>query len=210
MTFVPGTYAPAFVASIVACALALVVVRGRIPDLPRPTAAERPYVYGTALWATGIVLLRRRAPVARLPASTTRCGSGSCRAASSWARPSSLWERRRRAEHAEAVRIERRPVTVALFVGLVIAIAQIVPMSQLPLYFGVGMGYGPLFGIVALAPLFVALVAAGPVAGFLLARFPPRNLVAGGVMVIGVGDLLLAALDRAYHDTMSRSSSRCS
>jgi hypothetical protein len=85
-------------------------------------------------------------------------------------------------------------VTIALFVGLVIALAQIVPMSQLPLYFGVGMRYGPIFGILALAPLFAALVVAGPVAGYLLARFRPRILITGGILAIGLGDLLVAAL----------------
>ena len=99
------------------------------------------------------------------PASTTRCGSRSSLGGIALGAVFVLWERRRRAASAETVRIERRPVTVALFVGLVIALAQIVPMSQLPLYFGVGMGYGPVFGILALVPLFAALVVAGPVAG---------------------------------------------
>ena len=130
-------------------------------------------MYGTALWATGVVLFA--AGVLWLGAGLDNplrialiLGGIALGAAFI------LWERRRRAASAETVRIERRPVTVALFVGLVIAIAQIVPMSQLPLYFGVGMGYGPVFGILALVPLFAALVVAGPVAGILLARFRPR------------------------------------
>lgn len=193
VALVPGTYAPAFVGSIAACALALVVVRGRIPELPRPTVAQRPYVYGTALWASGVVLFA--AGVLWLGSgldNPLRIGlivGGLALGAAFF-----IWERRRRATSAEAVRIERRPVTIALFVGLVIAIAQIVPMSQLPLYFGVGMGYGPILGILALVPLFAALVVAGPVAGFLLARFRPRILITAGVLVIGVGDLLVAAL----------------
>ena len=76
------------------------------------------------------------------------------------------------------VAINRRPVTIALFVGLVIAMAQIVPMSQLPMYFGVVLKFGPMFGIVGMAPLFVSLILAGPIAGYLLARFQPRHLVA--------------------------------
>jgi MFS family permease len=193
VALVPGSYAPAFVGSIVACALALVVVRGRIPELPRSTPAERPYVYGTALWASGVVLFA---------AGLLWLGSGldnPLRIALmlgglALGAVFFLWERRRRAASAETVRIERRPVTVALFVGLVIALAQIVPMSQLPLYFGVGMRYGPVFGILALAPLFGALVVAGPVAGFLLARFRPRILISAGILTIGLGDLLVAAL----------------
>jgi MFS transporter, DHA2 family, multidrug resistance protein len=189
----PGTYAPAFVGSIVACGLALAVVRGRISELPRPTAAERPYVYGTAWWASGVVLFA--AGVLWLGSgieNPLRIGLivGGLALGASFI----VWERRRRVARTETVRIERRPVTIALFVGLVIALAQIVPMSQLPLYFGVGMGYGPFFGILALVPLFAALVVAGPVAGFLLARFRPRILIAGGVLAIGLGDLLVAAM----------------
>jgi hypothetical protein len=56
------------------------------------------------------------------------------------------------------------------------------------------MRYGPIFGILALAPLFAALVVAGPVAGYLLARFRPRILITGGMLAIGLGDLLVAAL----------------
>jgi MFS family permease len=192
VSLIPGNFVPAFLGSIAACSLALVVVRGRIPELARSNTAERPLVLGTALWAGGVVLIS---------AGLLWIGSG-------WENPLRLglilgglalvgvfflWERRRRVEDAAAVRIERRPVTIALFVGLVIAIAQIVPMSQLPLYFGVGMKYGSEWGMVALAPLFIALVAAGPVAGFLLARYEPRHLVAGGVLAIGLGDILVAA-----------------
>jgi MFS family permease len=192
VSLIPGNFVAAFLGSIVACALALAVVRGRIPDLPRSNVAERPLVLGTALWAGGVVLIS---------AGLLWIGSG-------WDNPLRIglilggialvgvffaWERRRRTEHAAAVRIERRPVTIALFVGLVIAFAQIVPMSQLPIYFGVGMRYGSVFGMVALAPLFIALVAAGPVAGYLLARFEPRHLVAGGVLAIGLGNLFVAA-----------------
>jgi MFS family permease len=193
VSLVPGNFLPAFLGSIVACGLALLVVRGRIPDLVRANRAERPLVAGNALWAGAVVLV----------------SSGLLWVGAGWNNPLRwalilagvalivaffLWERRRHMERSDAVRVERRPVTIALFVGLVIAMAQIVPMSQLPMYFGVGMGYGPIFGMVALAPLFVALVLAGPIAGFLLARFRPRALIAGGILAIGIGDILVAAV----------------
>ena len=193
VSLIPDSYLPAFIGSIAACALALIVVRGRIPDLERATRAERPLVAGNALWASAVVLV----------------SSGLLWLGAGWTHPLRwalilggvalivaffAWERRRRTEHTDAVRVERRPVTIALFVGLVIAMAQIIPMSQLPLYFGVGLRYGSIFGMVALAPLFVALVLAGPIAGFLLARFEPRKLIAGGMLAIGIGDLFLAAI----------------
>ena len=82
-----------------------------------------------------------------------------------------------------------------------IAIAQNIPMAQLPNYFAVIMGYGPLFGIVAVAPLFVALVVAGPIAGYLLGRVSPRTLVGGGIVAVGVGNLamgLILGRDASY------------
>jgi len=193
VSLIPDSFVLAFVGSIAACTLALVVVRGRIPDLEHGTRAVRPYVAGNALWASAVVLFS---------AGLLWVGAG-------WenllrwalilggialALAFFAWDRRRRQEHAEAVRVERRPVTIALFVGLVIAMAQIVPMSQLPIYFGVGMQYGPVGGMLALAPLFIALVLAGPIAGFLLARFQPRHLISGGILALGIGDILVAAV----------------
>lgn len=193
VSVIPGNYLPAFIGSIVACSLALVIVRHRIPERDRATRAERPLVAGNALWASAVVLI----------------SSGLLWVGAGWSHPLRwllilggiavigvffLWERRRRAERDDAVRVERRPVTIALFVGLVIAMAQIVPMSQLPQYFTVGMRYGPIFGIAALAPMFIALILAGPIAGFLLARFQPRGLIAGGILAIGIGDILVAAV----------------
>ena len=193
VSFIPGQPLPAFIGSIAACALALWVVRGRIPDIPRATRPERPLVLGTALWATGVVLIT---------VGLLWFGSG-------WDNPLRLvliaiglllvlvfvlWERRRKSADELAVRVERKPVAIALFVGLVIAATQTVPASQMPLFFSVILRYGPLWGVVALAPLFVGLILAGPVAGLLLARFQPRHLVAGGVVLIGLGDLAVGVL----------------
>jgi MFS family permease len=193
VSMIPGTFVPAFVGAGLASGLALVVVRRRVPDLERPTRAERPYVVRTALWASAVVLF----------------SSGLLWLGAGWENPLRLGliaggvlllviflalERQRKMQHPESVRVERRPVTVALFVGFVIALAQIVPMTLLPQYFAVGLRFGPVLGIVALAPVFIALVAAGPVAGMLLARFQPRHLIGGGVIAIGLGDVLVAAV----------------
>ena len=193
LTMLPGERWPGFVAEIAAASLALWIVRRRIPDLPKLQVRNRSYILGTALWASGIVAFAT---------GVLWLGGG-------WDNPLRLaiiglglalmvlffvWERRRRVDRPAEVRIERRPVTVALFVGVVIAIAQNVAMLELPVYFSVVQGYGPLFGIVAVAPLFLALVAAGPVAGYLLVRFSPRHLVAGGVVAVGLGNLVLAAI----------------
>jgi len=193
VSLIPGNPLPAFGGSIAACALALWVVRNRIPEIPRATAPERPLVIGTALWAIGVVLVT----IGLLwlgggwdnPLRLGITGTGILLIA-----VFAVMSRRTPPNGDAAVRVERRPVATALFVGLVIAGAQTVPASQMPLFFSIVLGYGPLFGVVALAPLFVGLILAGPIAGFLLARFQPRHLIAGGVVLVGLGDIVVAAV----------------
>ena len=192
LQILPDQRWPAFIAAIAACAVAIWIARPRIPDLARPAAPERPYVVGTAVWAFGIITLT---------IGITWIGGGLDNPVR-WALvlgglavlAVALAHDRRRTRETGAVRIERRPAAVAVFVGIVIAISQTVPMMQLPLYFHLVLGYGPLLATVALAPLFAALLLAGPVAGILLARYSPRTLVGAGVVAIGAADLLLWAI----------------
>ena len=185
LTIRPGFYAPGFLAEIVAASIALRFAWGHAFDLPRPTRAERPYVIGTVLWASGVVSIATG--ILWLGGGLNPIRIGMVVLGIALVVAYALVERRRREGRPEAVRVERRPVTIALFVGLVIAIAQNVPMVQLPQYFSIVLGYGPLFGMAAIAPLFAALVVAGPIAGWLLARVSPRNLIGGGVVALGVG-----------------------
>ena len=186
---IPGQHAPAFIVAILACAVAIWLARARLADLPRPSTPERQYVVRVAIWAFGIITLT---------IGVTWIGTG-------FDNPvrlaliigglavlavALLAERRGRADRFP-VRIERRPVAIAVFVGIVIAIAQTAPMLQLPLYFRLVQGYGPVLSMVAVAPLFASLVVAGPVAGFLLGRYAPRTLVGVGVVAVGLADLLL-------------------
>ena len=86
--------------------------------------------------------------------------------------------------------VDRRPVTVALFAGVVIALAQSVPMLILPHYFAIVPRFGPVFGMLAVAPLIAALVVAGPVAGFLLSRASRRGCwSAAGLVIVGLGNV---------------------
>lgn len=193
LTVIPGQRWPGFVAITIVAALALWVCWRRVPDLEQPGGQERPHVLGTALWASGIVALSTGllwlGSGLDNPVRLAIIGLGVVLVLAFFA-----WERRRRAEQPGALRIDRRPVTVALFVGVVIALAQSVAMVQLPLYFSIVAGYGPILGIVAVVPMFAALVVAGPVAGFLLARYSPRTLVGAGVVAVGVGNLLVAVI----------------
>jgi hypothetical protein len=149
-------------------------------------------VISTVLWASGVVCLATA--ILWLGGGLNPIRLGMLALGIGLVIAYALVERRRREGRPESVRVERRPVTVALFVGLVIAMAQNVPMVQLPQYFSIVLGYGPLFGMAAIAPLFGALIIAGPVAGWLLARVSPRTLVGGGVIALGVGLLLTAYL----------------
>lgn len=193
LTFLPGAQWPGFVAAPLAAVLALIVVRGRIPDLARPGSHERPYVLGTALWASAVVTI----------------SSGVLWLGTGWDHPVRwaivglgvallvayrFWEVRRRAEHPADLRVDRRPVTVALFAGVVIALAQSASMMVLPQYFAIVPRFGPVFGMLAIAPLIAGIVVAGPVAGSLLARFSPRVLVAAGLVTVGLGNLGVALL----------------
>ncbi|HEU0245225.1 MAG TPA: MFS transporter, partial [Candidatus Limnocylindrales bacterium] len=193
LTVVPGSYLPGFAAEVVAAAVAIRLAWGSAFELPHPRPAERPYIVGTALWASGIVALATG--LLWLGAGLTNpIRLGIIAVGLLLLGGYLVFERRRRILQPERIRVERRPVTVALFAGLVIAVAQNIPMAQLPNYFGVIMGYGPLFGVVAVAPLFLALVLAGPVAGYLLARVSPRALVGGGIAAIGIGNLAMALI----------------
>ena len=197
LVIIPDSRWPAFVAEIVACLVAMRIGWHRVPNLEQPGRRERPYVLGTALWASAVVLL----------------ATGILWLGGGWDNPLRiglvvaglallvvffLWERRRRTNNPGEVKVDRRPVTIALFVGLIIAIAQTVPMVEMPLYFSVVLHFGPLFGIVAVAPLFIALILAGPVAGVMLSRFAPRTLIGGGLVAVGIGNLVVALVIGRY------------
>ena len=99
-----------------------------------------------------------------------------------------------RASHPRAV--QRRPVAIALFVGFVIAYAQTAALFEVPVYFQVVLGYGAILSVIATIPFMVALAAAGPVAGILLVRFSPRTLIVGGILAVGLGSIVIAAILR--------------
>jgi len=90
-----------------------------------------------------------------------------------------------------------RPVTVALGAGVVIGFAQAAPLLHLPILFEHIQGRPTLLAIAGIAPFVIALLIAGPLSGLLLERFRPRTLIAGGLVLVGVANLLLwSALSR--------------
>jgi MFS family permease len=184
---IPGERWPAYLAAIVASVIAIRVASRHVLELHRPSLAERPLVVGVAVWAFGIITLT---------IGLTWIGGGldnPVRWAMIVGGPALVlfYDRLSRKRQVGPVGIIRRNVAIALFVGVVIAISQTAAMLNLPLYFRLVLGYGPVLSMAALAPLFGALVVAGPIAGYLLARVSPRWLVGGGVVIVGLGNLLL-------------------
>jgi hypothetical protein len=64
----------------------------------------------------------------------------------------------------------------------------------LPVVFQFPLNYGPLFGIIAIAPFAIALLVAGPVSGILLRRYGPRGMMTFGTFFIGAGNIFLALI----------------
>ena len=180
---------PAFVASIVVSTGAFAIARRGWRDLPSPSRPQGRRVIATGMWAAGIIVtcmvLLGSANGSNDPLRIAflLLGLGTLGLAA-------VVERG--AKDREALQVERRPVAMALFVGFIIAFAQAMPLLQMPLYFQLLSGYGPILAGIAITPFVIALVITGPVTGILLRRLSPRPLITFGVGVVGAGNLLLA------------------
>jgi MFS transporter, DHA2 family, multidrug resistance protein len=146
----------------------------------------------TAIWAFAIVIVTSgivgTGNGVNDPVRIALIGIGSVMAAGYL-----VWARRRGGEpDADHLHVERRAVTIAVAVGLVIGFAQAGPLFQLTLFFQIVLRYGALGATLATAPFIVALVVAGPVAGMLLVRFSPRALISGGLAAVGMGNVVAA------------------
>jgi MFS family permease len=182
---------PAFVAAAVMASIALVLARRSWPDLPTPSRHQRRRVIATAVWAAGVIVTcvgllgfgSGSFDPFRLVALIVGVGILAAAAVIERGTPADV-----------TAHVERRAVALALFVGFVIAFAQAAPMLQLPLFFQLISGFGPIAAVVATIPFVVALVVTGPIVGMLLARVSPRPLLTFGVAAVGAGDLVMALL----------------
>lgn len=181
----------AYLAALVPAVAAAFVARRAIPDL-RGTSPPRVAVVGRiAIWSFGVVAVA--AGIAAFGAGwhplrlvTLGLGIAALGVASVLE-----WRGRRR---QTPIPISLRPVIVVLSAGLFVGIAQSVPLSLLPVFFQVVSGYGPIGSVIALAPVIVALVLSGLFVGWLLPRSSPRVLIGGGLVFVGLGDILLSAV----------------
>jgi MFS family permease len=192
---------PAFIAATIAAVIALEAARRSWVDLPSPSRRQRRRVRATAIWATGVIAtFTGFLGLAQEFTDRLRTGDGLLQ----WLQigllvgglallaVAAIVERGLSSD--DAVRIARRPVATALLAGFILAFAQVVPLAQLPLFFQLINGYGPLGAGVALAPFIVALVVTGPVVGVLLGRIAPRPLIVGGITAVGLGNIVLGVV----------------
>jgi MFS family permease len=190
-----GSRVPAFAAAGGAAIIAFLYSRRHWHDLPTGGAAHRVEVMVTAIWAFGIVIITAgligfqgksadatRVSLVLLGALLVAAGIAV--------------ERRWRRAGRTVLAVQRRPVALALFVGFVVAYAQTAALFQVPLYFQLILAYGPVLSVVATIPFMVALAAAGPVAGILLARFRPRTLIVAGILAVGLGSIVIGVIVR--------------
>ncbi|HEX5013314.1 MAG TPA: MFS transporter [Candidatus Limnocylindrales bacterium] len=188
-----GPWWPGFLATAIVAGIALWWCWSRVPDLAAAAKADRAFVVSTALWAFAIVVITAGAvDVGNRVASPIRIGLIAFGVA--LVIVSAAWTRARRLAGSPETHVSRRPVTVAIAVGVVLGLAQAAPLFQLPLFLRAVLGYGVIVATVATAPFIVALVAAGPVAGALISRFRPRDLVAAGLGAVGLGNVLTAVV----------------
>lgn len=191
-----GTW-PSFVLAGVAALVALLLARRWLPDVDRPVDTPRLSVVSNVLWAYALLAGT---------ASLIAVGGGfnlTVRLvilATGVAALVAFALVRRKLTRTEDAAIHVRAVTVALFAGVIIAFAQTAPLAQAPIFFQLAKGFSPILAVLAIVPIFAALVLAGPIAGVLLTRLEPRVLIAGGLAVLGLGDLAiaLAAPDTGY------------
>jgi len=190
-----GSRAPAFAASAAAAIVAFAYARARWHDLPTAGPAQRIAVFITAVWAFGIVVITAGL-IGFQGGSADGARVGLVIVGLILVSTGLAVERRRRRAGRAGLHIQRRAVAVALFVGFVIAYAQTAALFQVPIYFQLILGYGPVGAVVATIPFMVALAAAGPVAGILLVRFSPRTLIVAGILAVGLGSIVIAAILR--------------
>jgi CRISPR-associated Cas5-like protein len=185
-----GPMWPAFIAAAVASVVALAAARAGWHDLPVPARGDRRAIWATATWAFGIVLLASGIIGFRTrddPARPILIAAGVFILVLGL-----VLERIRPHVATVAWRVDRRAVSVALFVGFIVGYAQTAPLIQLPIYFQIALGYGPVLAVAATIPFMAALVVAGPVAGILIGRFQPRTIIVVGVAAVGAGNILAA------------------
>jgi len=186
-----GTW-PAFVLASGTALIAFLIARRVLPHVDRPVDTPRLGVISNVLWA--YALLAGTASIIAVGGDFDLTVRLVILASGVVALVAFGLLRRRMARQDESA-IQLRAVTVALFAGVIVAFAQTAPLVQAPIFFQLAKGFSAILAVLAIVPIIVALVLAGPIAGWLLARLEPRVLIAGGLATLGLGDLAFALAD---------------
>jgi MFS transporter, DHA2 family, multidrug resistance protein len=101
------------------------------------------------------------------------------------------------------VSVHLRPVAFALIAGVALAFAQAAPLFLLPKYLRYVEGYGAALATLALLPLVLGFIVAGPIAGSLITRYSPRALIAGSLVGLGLADIAVAVIAVAAGESFS-------
>jgi DHA2 family multidrug resistance protein-like MFS transporter len=182
-----GTDLPAYLVAAIVAAIA-VRMSGGVPDLPGARREVIAVASRVAIWAFGVISLS--AGLAAIGGGTQPARMAMIVFGIAGLALGTILERRAR-RRVPGTEVHARPVTVVLAAGLFIGFAQAIPMTLLPVFFQLIFALGPIFGIVAISPIILALVVAGPIAGWLLPRTSPRTLIGGGLIAVGLGDILV-------------------
>ncbi len=185
---VDGGRWPAFLACGAMAVVALIVIRGSLPDLPGASLAERPWQAVIGLWAFGVTaLVAGLLSIGHIDLVRIAVVAGGLVIVGIAAALS-----RRLLRAGSAAPVDIRAVVVVLAAGVVVGFAQVAPTLQLPMFFQFVEDFPPLLATAAIAPFVLALLLAGPVSGILLARFQPRTLIAAGLVAMGLADVAVA------------------
>ena len=192
-----GPYWPAYTAAAVAGVIALLAVRRWRPELPGGLPVSRSSLLSVGLWGVGLLAVITGALTVgtetNLVVRLALIGGGGLLigvlAVRHYRQPAEF----------RGMTIRPRQMTAAVAVGGVVGFTQTIPLVLLPAVFQYVLRYNPpILATVAIAPFAIALFAAGPVAGIVLARYSPRAVLLTGTATLGIGAVALGLAFGAF------------
>lgn len=174
----PGPEIQAFGLCAIVALLAIWTTQRWMPDLPGAERGQRLLIVTTVLWAFGVVTV----VIGLIDWEPWLMAVGMV--------PIVVALGARRVAHRGPEQgVHVRAGGAALAAGIVIGFSQAVPMLVVPQFFTIVQGIDGMVATLFVAPFAIALFAAGPVAGWLLQRYSPRALIAGGTLAIALANI---------------------
>ncbi|MEA2026219.1 MAG: MFS transporter, partial [Chloroflexota bacterium] len=180
----------AYLLTAIAAGVALWAAARWMPAIPGTLPASRMLIAGVAVWSMGILAIV--SGVLGLAGEANKLLPVVLIVGGALALSTMTYRFKRTSDALGDLPLDRRALGAALAVGVAVGFAQAVPLMLLPVVFEYPLGYGTLLAIVAIAPFAIALLLAGPIAGILIRRFGPREMMTGGTFALGLANVLLA------------------